>query len=183
MPTIDTARLRLRPFSPNDAPAYHTAILSDPDVMRYLPGREPLPVEQTAANLDRIREHWEQRNYGLWAVIHRANDRLIGHCGLHMLPEGTAVEVVYALARAYWGQGLAAEAAHASLRYGFETLGLDRIIAVAVPANTASLRVMEKIGMAYQGIIPAYGTELPCYALARAAFRPGGAPYVLRDEA
>jgi RimJ/RimL family protein N-acetyltransferase len=183
MPTIDTARLRLRPFSPDDAPAYHAAVLSDADVMRYLPTGEPLPAAHTGPVLDRIRDHWEQYSYGLWAVIHRADDRLIGHCGLHMLPEGTDVEVAYALAKAYWGQGLAAEAARASLRYGFETLGLERIIAVAMPANTPSLRVMEKIGMAYQGVIPAYGTELPGYALARAAFQPGDAPYTLRDDA
>lgn len=183
MPTIDTARLRLRPFSPDDAPAYHAAILSDADVMRYLPTGEPLPAAHTGPVLDRIRDHWDQHHYGLWAVIHRADDRLIGHCGLHMLPEGTDVEVAYALAQAYWRQGLAAEAAHASLRYGFETLGLERIIAVAVPANTASLRVMEKIGMTYQGVIPAYATELPCYALARAAFQPGDAPYTLREDA
>jgi len=126
------------PFTPDDEAAYYHAVLSDPDVMRYLPSGLPLPKERTRPILQRFMDFWTQHGFGLWAVIHRADQKLIGHCGLQFIPETTDVEVAYALAKAYWGIGLAPEAAHAALRYGFEQLKLDQIVAVAMPQNAAS---------------------------------------------
>lgn len=182
MPTIETERLRLRAFSLADADVYYAVILSDPDVMRYLPGGTPLPPDRTVPILHRITAHWSEHAFGLWAVEHLQDGALIGHCGLQYIPDTPDVELAYALAKSYWGTGLASEAAHASLRYGFETMGLDRIVAVAVAENAASLRVMAKIGMIYQGIQRAYNTELLCHALTRAEFDPGSAPYRLFSD-
>jgi RimJ/RimL family protein N-acetyltransferase len=97
MPTIDTDRLRLRPFVLGDVDAYHQAITADPDVMRYLPGGVPRPRERAADMLRRFMGHWAQHGMGLWAVEHEG--ALIGHCGLQMVPDTTQVEVAYALAR------------------------------------------------------------------------------------
>jgi ribosomal-protein-alanine N-acetyltransferase len=180
MAEIETARLRLRPFTLDDIDSYYRAVVSDPDVMRYLPGRVPRPYERTEPMIRFYMEHQAQHGFAFWAVIHQAEDRLIGHAGLQYIPNTPEIEVGYALASAYWGQGLAPEAAHAALRYGFETLGLDRIVAVAVPENAASQRVMLKIGMRYEKIAQVYGTDLPCYAIERDAFQPGDAPYVVR---
>jgi RimJ/RimL family protein N-acetyltransferase len=182
MPEIETARLRLRLFTLGDAEAYYQALMCDPDVRRYLPGRQPLPRERAEPIMGRFRDHWDQHGFGGWAVIHKADDRLIGQCGLQYVPGAPDVEVFYGLAKAYWRQGFAPEAAHAALRYGFETLNFDRIVAVFVPDNRASERVMIKIGMTYQGIRHAYETDLPYYAITRAEFQPGDAPYALRDE-
>jgi RimJ/RimL family protein N-acetyltransferase len=182
MPDIETARLRLRPFTPRDADAYYLAVMCDPDVRRYLPGGQPLPRERAELIMGRFQDHWDQHGFGGWAVIHRADDLLIGQCGLQYIPGMTEVEVFYALAKAFWGQGLAPEAAHAALRYGFETLHLDRIVAIFMPGNQASERVMIKIGMTYQGIKHVYETDLPFYAITRAEFRPGDAPYLLHNQ-
>jgi ribosomal-protein-alanine N-acetyltransferase len=182
MPEIETARLRLRPLILDDADAYYLAVMCDPDVRRYLPGGQPLPRDRAEPIIERFQNYWDQHGFGGWAVIHKADDRLIGQCGLQYLPGTTEVEVYYALAKAYWGQGFAPEAAHATLRYGFETLNFDRIVAVFVPGNHASERVMIKIGMTYQGIKHAYETDLPFYSINCAEFQPGDAPYALRNE-
>ncbi|NDJ75254.1 MAG: GNAT family N-acetyltransferase [Chloroflexi bacterium] len=170
MPEITTARLRLRAFTLDDVPAYHAAVFSDPDVMRYLPGGEPRPLEAAEKAVQHFTASWQQHDLGLWAVIQRADDTLIGHCGLQYIPDTPYIEVGYVLAKPYWGQGLATEAARAALRFGFEQRGLDRIVAVFVPENTGSERVMIKLGMKNQGLLQAYGTDLPCYTITREAF-------------
>lgn len=174
---IETTRLRLRPFTLEDADAYYDAVMWDPDVRRYLPGRQPLPRERAESILQRHIDHWAQHNMCGRAMILRAGDQLIGHCGLQYIPSQPDVEIFYALAKDFWGQGLASEAAHAALRYGFEVLELERIYAMFVPGNTASERVMIKIGMTYQGLRHAYDTDLPCYAIRREEFRSGSAYY------
>lgn len=178
---VDTARLRLRPFTLDDIDAYHRAIFSDPDVMRYLPGGKPLPVERVRLMINRVRAHWAEHGYGLWAVELRGEGILIGHCGLQNLPDAPEVELAYGIARPYWGRGLVTEAARASVRFGFEHAQLDHIIAVAVPEHAASRRVMEKIGMVYDGTGTYYGTELVRYVLRRADYRQPAAPYTLTE--
>ncbi len=84
----------------------------------------------------------------------------------------------------FWGKGFASQAARASLRFGFEQLGLPEIIAVAVPENIGSQRVMEKIGMRCQGITDRfYSAELVLYAIRGKDFRPGDEPYLVHSEA
>ena len=181
MPLIETARLRLRTFTLDDAEAYYHAIMCDPDVRRYLPGGQPLPRERAEPILRFFTDYWDSHHMGGLAIIHKAENRLIGQCGLQFIPNTTEVEVYYALAKAYWGQGIAPEAAHACLRYGFEVLHLDQIVALFMPGNTASERVMIKLGMTTQSTRRAYDADLSCYAITREAFDPGDDPYTLRD--
>jgi ribosomal-protein-alanine N-acetyltransferase len=171
-PEIVTARLRLRMFIPADAYSYHEAIHVDPEVMRYLPGGLPRPKERSEALIAMVINGWSEHRFGLWAVEHLADGRLLGHCGLMLEPTSGAVEVGYAIARPYWGQGLATEGARASLSYGFERVGLDRIIALAAPENAASRRVMEKVGMRFEGLSTDYyhGLELALYGISRQEF-------------
>jgi RimJ/RimL family protein N-acetyltransferase len=142
MPEIETARLRLRLFRLDDLDDYYTAIRRDPDVMRFLPGGQPQSRERTEQVIGKSIDYWQDHDFGGFAVIHKADGKLIGQCGLHVIPGQTDVELFYALAKPYWGQGLAAEAGHACLRYGFETVGLARIVAVFAPGNMRSERVM-----------------------------------------
>lgn len=179
-PSIETDRLILRPFDPGDLDGL-AAILADPDVTRYLPGGRPRTREQTKTTLHFIIGHWEQHGFGWWAVNPKTGRELIGWCGLKLLDSTGEVEVLYLFARRHWGLGYATEAGAASLRYGFEALKLDRIIALAVPENAASRRVMEKMGMQYEKTAEYYNLELACYSITRAAFQPGGAVYRVRQ--
>lgn len=153
---IETTRVCLRRFETEDLDAYHKAIFADPDVMKYLPGGVPRPRERTALVVDHFLNSYARVGFGGWAMIERASGQLIGHCGLQYIPESEDIELFYAIASRWWGQGLTTEAAQAVLAHGFGALGLTEICAVAVPENTASRRVMEKIGMRYIGVTDRY---------------------------
>ncbi|MBX3064699.1 MAG: GNAT family N-acetyltransferase [Anaerolineae bacterium] len=153
---LTTERLTLRPFTLDDLQDHHRAVFKDPDVMRYLPGGAPRTIDQSKKSTEYFVKHWAEHGYGLFAVIHRADDRLIGHCGLNVLKEDGSVEIAYAIAKPYWGQGLTTEASQAVVDHGFDVLKIAQIIGLAVPTNIASRRVMEKIGMKFQGITRDY---------------------------
>ncbi len=179
-PEIETERLLLRQLREDDLDLYHTRIFGDPDVMRYLPAGKPVPRERTQAMMARFKEHWEQHQFGVWAVVDKSQDELIGHCGLQWLTETPEVEVLYALAKPYWGHGLATEAARASVRFGFEQVKLDRIIALAMPANLGSRRVMEHIGLKYEKDARFFNLDVVYYAIQRDAFHVDSHIYRLR---
>lgn len=155
IPTLQTARLILRPFAIADAPIFHQAIYSDPLVMRYLPGGVPRSLERTLESINYFLNHWEAHGYGGWAVIERETGEFIGQCGLNCLTDNEP-EIFYALAQKYWGKGIAAEASTEALRYAFTISKFKQVYGVAYPDNTASQRVMEKIGMVSQGFTDRY---------------------------
>lgn len=177
MHTIETARLKIRPFNRNDLDMYHQQVYSDPDVTRYLPGGRPRSRPETANVIDYFMEHEMLHGFSISAVLDKTTGQLFGHCGLHSFKNGD-VEIGYSFAKARWGQGYATEAAKALLRYGFETLGLPEIIALAMPPNLASQRVMQKLGMRHEGTTDLYyNTELVLYRLSRRDFQPDDAFY------
>ena len=180
MATIETARLRLRPFAMNDLDALHQQIYSEAEVMRYLPGGQPRPRDETEVVLSEFIAHEVRHGYTIDAVIDKRSGQFMGMCGLFVLKEDGAVEIAYALGQSFWGQGYTTEAAVAVLRYGFETIGLQRIIALAVPENIASQRVMQKIGMQHQGTTHRYyNTDLVLYTLASESFVPDDSLYIV----
>lgn len=143
-------------------------IATDARVIRYVfPGGAPTD-EEIRGHIDAARKLYVEQGFCLWPLIHRANGDLIGFCGLDHLWDGEEIEIGYWLAHAYWGQGLATEAAQAVLAYGFEELDLQRIVAVAHPENRASLRVLEKLGMVFERIVVQQGLDHVLYAKSRA---------------
>lgn len=179
---IETPRLRLRPFTPDDLDAL-SGITADPEVVRYIAGGAPLSREETRRNLCGIINNFARRGYGRWAVIEKAGGALLGYCGLTQLPESPGVELVYLLARGAWGRGLATEASRACLRYGFEELGLERVYALTMPGNLRSRRVLERVGMKFLRDDRYYGYECVCYAVAREDWRRDASMYRLRPAA
>jgi ribosomal-protein-alanine N-acetyltransferase len=169
VPIIETPRLAMRGFVSQDLDRL-AEILSDREVMRYMPGGQPFNRERSTKTLNSILEHWEQHRYGWWAVTRRADLTLMGWCGLTYLDETSETEVAYLLDRPYWRQGYATEAARASLDHGFDRLGLETIVGVAFPENKASRRVMEKLGMTYTGTARYFGFDLARYVIDRGAY-------------
>jgi ribosomal-protein-alanine N-acetyltransferase len=170
-PEIETQRLLLRRFTLADADAYYNRIFGDPEVMRYLRGGREMTRADMESIISRINDRWAAQGMGFWAVTDRENGELIGHCGLKPLDTTTEVEIAYALAKSHWDRGLATEAARTVLRFGFEQRHLERIVAVAVPENLASRRVMEKLGMRYVKTDRYYDDDLVYYALSHADFQ------------
>jgi len=168
---IETKRLLLRRFTPGDLDAF-AALNADADVMRYIGDGKLQSRAQTEVRLNAILDHWEHHGFGLWVTLEKASGDFVGFCGLKYLDSTSEIEVGYRLAKRFWGMGLATEAAMASLRFGFEVLGLDRIVAVAQPANAASCRVLEKIGLRYVKNARFYDTDVQYYAISREQYGP-----------
>ncbi len=180
IPSIETARLLLRSLTDSDLGDYTRLIFADTDVMRYLPKRDLAPRERAERTIAVFRDHWSKRGYGVWAVMDKSTEQFIGHCGLNFVPEAEEVEVLYALRRDRWGQGCATEAAQASVRFGMENAGLARLIALAVPENVASRRVMEHLGFQYEKDAHFFGLDLVYYVLPHERFHPDDSFFLVR---
>ena len=180
IPRIETARLLLRQFTVADLDDYVEHIFADADVMRYLPERDLTPPERAERTIAAFNNHWSQRGYGVWAVTDKITGQFIGHCGLNFVPEPGEVEVLYALRNDRWGQGFATEAAQASVRFGFEHADLARLIALAVPENIASRRVMEHLGFVYERDAHYFGLDLACYVLQCDQFHKAASLFLAR---
>ena len=168
MTEVETDRLLLRQWRTEDLEPY-ARICADAEVMRYLPST--MTREQSEEQVARFVRHWERRGIGLWAVEEKASGAFIGFIGLTHHDDWTEgehkTEVGWRLDRPFWGRGLATEGAVASVRHGFETLGLERIISIALPRNVASRRVMEKAGLTFRGETRWRSHDVVWYAIDR----------------
>jgi ribosomal-protein-alanine N-acetyltransferase len=168
--TIETARLVLRPFTLDDVPDY-AAIRANPEVMRFFPATDEAPEVGALRVIAHFMGHWRDPGYGPWAAIEKASGRLIGHLGLRHMPEFGETEILYILDSAVWRRGLATEGAAAARDHAFDILGLDRVMAIALPENVASTGVMTKIGMRFEKMAAYKGLEVAYYALNRSGRR------------
>ena len=177
MTALETERLVLRQWRASDFDDLFR-IYADPEVYGFLAG--PIDRDRTERQIEAFMRHWDERGFGLWAVDEKAAGRMIGRIGLMHQDEWTEgddkVEVGWTLDRAVWRRGLATEGALASLRYGFEQVGLPRIISFTLPENVASRRVMEKCGLSFQGQTAWRGLEHVWYAISAQEYEalPGG---------
>lgn len=163
---VETEHLRIRPVEPEaDAePLYE--LWGDAEAMRF--------VRPPSASVDEVRDRlediveWARSGWGLWALEERENGRLVGLAGLFPLArKGPEIELAYHVLPSRWGRGYATEAGAALLEAAWRETDLDYVVAVAFEENTASTRVMEKLGMTYEGPTRYLGHELVRYSLAR----------------
>jgi RimJ/RimL family protein N-acetyltransferase len=143
------------------------AIAADPEVMRYIGDGTPWPEERTRLFVERQIDLFGERGFCLWKLVPNEGGGLIGFCGLQPLRETGDIEIGWWLARAWWGRGLATEAARVALRDGFERVGLQRIVAIAQPANTTSIGIMRKLGMVFDRMAEPRGIPVVLYAAER----------------
>ncbi len=167
---IETERLLLRPFTLDDVPAY-AAIRAKPEVMRFFPATDEAPEVGALRVIAHFMGHWRDPGYGPWAAIEKSSGRLIGHMGLRYMPEFGETEILYILDSTVWRRGLATEGAAASRDHAFDAVGLDRVMAIALPGNVASTGVMTKIGMRFEKMATYKGLEVAYYALDKAGRR------------
>ena len=113
--------------------------------------------------IDRIRREWEEYGYGVWAI--EVDGQLAGRGGLQCLPDTDETEVDFIVAPQFWGRGIATAVGEAALRFGFDELGVSRIIGLVHPDNSVSKRVLEKIGMTLDRRTEYFGMTLDRYAI------------------
>jgi ribosomal-protein-alanine N-acetyltransferase len=166
-----TPRLTHRAITPGDADAFF-ALNSHPEVMRHT-GEPPLESVEQARDALADYPDFDTHGYGRWGCFLRHDDPdtgakagdMIGFCGLKFLDELDEVDVGYRFLPEHWGRGYATEAGRASLAFGFGTLGLDRIIALVLPENLGSIRVIEKLGMSLAGRCDCEGLDALRYEI------------------
>ncbi len=147
---FETPRLLLRRFTEFDAPLI-LELNSDPEVVKYL--HEPTLENDADAKkiLTDIILPQYQNNLGRWAIHTKGNNEFIGWCGLKYRPQLDEIDLGYRLMKKAWGKGYATEAAKHTLDHGFNELKLKLITGRAHIENTASIKVLEKIGMHFIG--------------------------------
>lgn len=152
--TIETERLILRPLTLDDAPAMFTNWVTDQEVARYVTWDIHTSLEETRELLSLWVKQYDQPDVYIWGMVIKETGELIGTFAFTGVSDRDQVaELGYAIGKNWWNHGYTTEAGLAILSFGFDQLGLNRIQAVHDVRNPASGRVMEKLGMTYEGTI------------------------------
>jgi len=147
---LETERLKLREFVLKDAKDL-LEIFADGG-MPHLAQFGPLNIEYAKEFIKRMLTSYKENGFGLWAVLDKTNDKLIGYCGIHKIKINDSEiinELAYRIYKKLWGKGLATEAAKSVKNYAFKILKLPEIVSCIVPENFRSIRVAEKTGLVY----------------------------------
>jgi [ribosomal protein S5]-alanine N-acetyltransferase len=160
---IETNRLILREFKREDLQGL-APILADPKVMRFSPAGIN-SVEQVRERIESFITCYRRFGFGKWAVVLKESDQLLGYCGIAVdrIDGKDEKELGYRLDSRYWRQGLATEAASAVIDCGFDQFNLPYVLGIVERANTASVRVLEKIGMRHQKTTIFHAIEMDLY--------------------
>jgi ribosomal-protein-alanine N-acetyltransferase len=164
---LESERLVIRPLQSVDADQLHR-VVSHQEVMRFLP-EDVMTIDEVRSIITWLNNCYEQNspeNILKWtlAVVWKKTSTVIGWCGLGPLDfDPGETELFYGLSKSYWGMGIAAEAATAVLKYGFDVIGLQRIVAVTDPQNARSVRVLGKIGMSFEKTVSGLSKEHRAY--------------------
>ena len=161
---ITTTRLIIRPFFEADLDAMY-AVWSDQAVMDPVPSPVLDRAESRAKLTEKI-SHQDRHGFGRWAVVDKASGAVIGECGLEYLDGGPEIELGYKLARAFWGRGLAVEAARACLEWALAERP-EHVVAIVDAGNSRSARVLTRIGFVRDGIAQHFGRVWDRYRAVR----------------
>ena len=177
-PTLETVRLWLRPFRPADAPAVQR--MAGDRAIAESTANVPHPYPDGAAE-QWIASHpamWTEGKGATWAIVRKEDDAVAGAIGLRLVTDNRYAELGYWVGREWWSNGYASESAAELVRFAFETLGLNRVMARHFRSNPASGRVMQKIGMIKEGTLRQHFLkwgrfeDLVCYGILAGDPRP-----------
>ncbi len=166
---IETERLLHRRITPDDLKLL-IEMRSDSEVNKYLGGTRLQNPEAIAKRMEFYLACQEKNGYGMSIIIWKETGEEIGWSGLQPLEETGEMEVGYGMIKRFWGTGIGYETAIAWLKYGFEVANLERIVAVALPENIGSWRIMEKCGMKYKKTEEHYGEKCVFYEISKDEF-------------
>lgn len=175
-PLLRTPRLVLRQLRLSDADAI-LQVFSNPEVTRYYDLDTFIVMDQAVRLIDRVNERFDLGTAIRWGMALAPDNRVVGTCGLFFHPPGYRAELGFDLARPYWGRGLMREALCAVLAYGFERLDLNRMEALVMPGNEASVRLLRRLGFQEEGTLREYAFfkerfhDLRCFSLLAREYR------------
>ncbi len=165
--TIETDRLLLRPFCLDDIEASYAMNL-DQEVSKYTSDGGVVSKEEIARRIkEDVLGDYKKHGFGRLAVIWKATGDFTGFAGLKYLEDLDEVDLGYRFMSKYWGKGIATESSQACVRMGFNTLDLSKIIALVLPENIGSIRVLEKLYFEYDQEIVEDGLLAKQYVLTK----------------
>lgn len=166
MQVLETERLVLRQFTPNDA-AFIFELVNEPGWKKYIGDRGVNTLEDARRYIETVPlASYAKHGFGLWAVELKDDGALIGMCGLIKRDALDDVDIGFALLPRFEGRGYAREAAIATLAYARDQLGLSRVVAITTEDNVRSGVLLERAGMSHEGPISQGGETLRLYAIA-----------------
>jgi ribosomal-protein-alanine N-acetyltransferase len=155
---LETKRLTLRLFTIDDLQIMFR-LGTDPDIIKYA----DTPCKDLEEAKQRLEQgplaDYQKYGYGRFAVELKKTGKVIGFCGIKYLPEIDLPELGYRYLKEYWGMGIGTEAAQACVEFARQDLKIEKLIALIVPENIASIRVAEKLGMTRGPLIHIYDTD------------------------
>lgn len=153
LPVLETQRLLLRSLNLDDA-ADIFEYAADAKVAQYASWSVHKSIDDSKYFLTTIIEQYQKHQLADWGIVCKADNKVIGTCGFtNWIATARRAEIGYALSSKYWGQGYMPEAVRLLFGFGFGMMKLNRIEARCIIANTASARVMEKVGMQFEGVL------------------------------
>ncbi|KQQ97088.1 GNAT family N-acetyltransferase [Massilia sp. Leaf139] len=171
MTILSTERLRLEPIDDRHFDGLQ-AMNSQSEVMRFISGQPETPA-QTRHMIELVKGRWAQYGFSWWAFIEKETERLVGAGCIQYLGRDPANphEIGWRLVPDRWGMGLASEAAHAMAAWAFDHLAAPTLVAVRLPENTQSAKVMDRLGLRYRGVETWYERPHAVHELTRADWR------------
>lgn len=162
---IETDRLLIRPFCLDDIePSYQMNL--DAEVSKYTGDGGVVSKKEIERRItENVLGDYEKYGFGRLAVEMKGEGKFIGFAGLKYLADMDEVDLGYRFMKPYWGKGIATEASQASVKLGFETLKLEKLIALVLPENSGSIRVLEKLNFRYEKDVWEDGLPAKFYAL------------------
>jgi ribosomal-protein-alanine N-acetyltransferase len=161
---LHTERLSLHPLTDDDAPGLHR-IWTKEAVRRFLWDGAIVPPSRTLRIIAASRDMFAAKGYGLWGVRRLDEEELIGFGGFWLFRDPPELEILFGVTDPLWGRGYATELAGAVARYGIRTLGMEQIRASTDVGNSASIRVLEKLGFRHVKTAPVDGLDTAFYVL------------------
>ncbi|AKM19492.1 MULTISPECIES: GNAT family N-acetyltransferase [Geobacillus] len=153
LPTLTTERLILRKLTLDDAYDLFD-YASNPENCKYLPWRPHHTIEDSIQFLEFVIKSYKEGSLAPWGIVSKADNKMIGTIDIvKWLPNHHKAEIGFVLSYKYWGKGLAVEAANKIIEFGFDKMELNRIEAFAMIENVQSLRVLQKLGMQFEGVM------------------------------
>ncbi|MEW5760632.1 MAG: GNAT family protein [Candidatus Thermoplasmatota archaeon] len=153
IPKLETKRLILRKMTLDDAKDLFE-YASDPDVAKYVSWDYHKSIEDSINFIKSVIQKYEKKEVSEWGIIYKGDGKFIGTCGyVWWVPAHDRAEIAFALSKKYWNKGLITEAVEEVIKFGFEKMMLNKIMASCMIENIASRRVLEKVGMTFEGIL------------------------------
>ena len=172
MSSLETQRLILRLFTERDLDPF-AGMGADSEVMRFLGGR-PLTHSESWRQVATMLGHWQLLGYGMWALEERETGAFVGRVGFIDPPGWPGFELGWALARDFWGRGLAWSQDLDSLLNNKRVYHSDHVISLIHPENTRSRRLAERLGERFEKTVDLFGDEVGVYGIDRAEWKATG---------